>query len=141
MNVIDVNVLVALFRPEHALHATARAWWSDSGRFEPLTVPDVVWSGFARTVTNPRVFDPAATTDEAWSYVRWMTSQPMYRRYLDLFETMRHFERLCREVSATGNLVSDAYLAACATSLGGTVVTFDRDYRKFDGLRVLELSA
>lgn len=50
------------------------------------------------------------------------------------------FTNQCREASATANLVTDAYIAATAISLGATLVTFDRDFRRFDGLKVLELS-
>jgi predicted nucleic acid-binding protein len=36
--------------------------------------------------------------------------------------------------------VTDAYIAASAVTLGAGVVTFDRDFRKFDGVRILEPS-
>ena len=36
-----------------------------------------------------------------------------------------------------GNLVGDAHLAALALEHGATVVSFDRDFARFDGLRVL----
>ena len=42
------------------------------------------------------------------------------------------FER-CGE--ATGDLVPDAVLAALAVEHGGEVVTFDRDFARFPGLR------
>ena len=45
-----------------------------------------------------------------------------------------------RSAKASANLVTDAYIAAAAIALGATVVTFDRDFRRFDGLSVLELS-
>jgi len=141
VNIPDVNVLIALFRPDHAHHGRALRWWEVEALGDPLTVPDVIWSGFVRTATNPRAWESPATHDQAWSFVRSVMDQPSYARYLDVFDTIGHFGRLCREVGAVGNLVSDAYIAACATSLGAQVVTFDRDFRKFDDLRVLELSA
>jgi uncharacterized protein len=139
VNIPDVNVLVALFRPDHAHHRRALQWWEDDALGDPLTVPDVIWSGFVRTATNPRVWESPATHDQVWSFVRSVMEQPHYARYLDVFDTVGAFQRLCREVGAIGNLVSDAYIAACATALGARVVTFDRDYRRFDGLRVQEL--
>jgi len=141
VNLLDVNVLIALFRGESAHHSTAMAWWSQADAIgAPFTVTDPVWASFVRVVTNPRAFDVAATFDEAWAFVGTIRSQPTYRRYLDAFEPLHEFERLCRGTNATGNLVTDAYIAACASAIGATVVTFDRDFRKFDGLRVLELS-
>jgi len=42
-----------------------------------------------------------------------------------------------REVSATGNLVSDAHLVALMRASGvSSIWTQDRDLRKFDGIRV-----
>ena len=38
---------------------------------------------------------------------------------------------------AHGRLVVDAYLAALASEYGATVVTFDRDFARFDGVEVL----
>lgn len=142
MRLLDVNVLIALFREESVHHPTATAWWNEElATGEPFTVTDPLWASFVRVVTNPRAFNPAASFDEAWAFVGSVRAQPTYRRYLDAFEPLREFERLCRGVNATGNLVTDAYIAACASAIGATVVTFDRDFRKFDGLRVLELSS
>jgi predicted nucleic acid-binding protein len=41
----------------------------------------------------------------------------------------------CREGAASGDLVPDAYLAAVATVLGAELVTADRDFARFPGLR------
>ena len=38
---------------------------------------------------------------------------------------------------AHGGLVIDAYLAALASEYGATVVIFDRDFARFDGVVVL----
>jgi predicted nucleic acid-binding protein len=45
------------------------------------------------------------------------------------------FERMCGEGSARGNLVSDAYLAALVVDSGSELVTTDRDFARFPGLR------
>jgi predicted nucleic acid-binding protein len=37
-------------------------------------------------------------------------------------------------------LVTDAYIATSAVTLRAGVVTFDRDFRTFDGVRILEPS-
>jgi hypothetical protein len=47
------------------------------------------------------------------------------------------FERLCRESRARGNLIADAYLAALAIESGCEWVTTDRDYARFDGLKLV----
>lgn len=45
------------------------------------------------------------------------------------------FSRLCRDADARGNLVPDAYLAALAIESGSELVTTDRDFSRFRGLR------
>ena len=45
------------------------------------------------------------------------------------------FATLCREAKARGNLATDAWLAALAIEQGCTLVTTDRDFSRFRGLR------
>ena len=52
-------------------------------------------------------------------------------------ERVLGFWRLCREADARGNLVPDAYLAALAIESGSELVTADRDFRRFSGLRLI----
>lgn len=141
MNVLDVNVLIALYRAEHPHHETARSWWDDScGAGEPFAVPDLVWVAFARIVTNSRALAVPATFEQAWSFADAVMAQPTYLIFSAEPRTLAGFARLCQEVGATGNLITDAYIAASSAAYGATLVTFDRDFRKFDGLRVNELA-
>lgn len=142
MNIPDVNVLVGLFRPDHAFARAATAWWEESvGRGEPFTVPDLVWSGFTRVVTNGRIFEEPASFEEAQAFVGAVLAQPTHATWVAHPRTLEEFARIGADASVRGNLVTDAYIAACAATYGATVVTFDRDYRRFDDLRVHELSA
>jgi hypothetical protein len=45
------------------------------------------------------------------------------------------FVGLCRAAGARGNLVTDAWLAALAIDQGCTLMTADRDFARFKGLR------
>jgi hypothetical protein len=45
------------------------------------------------------------------------------------------FARFCREIGARGNLVPDAFLAALAIEAGCEIITCDRDFARFTGLR------
>jgi toxin-antitoxin system PIN domain toxin len=50
----------------------------------------------------------------------------------------RHAEilgRLLRSAGTAGNLTSDAHLAALAIEHGATVLSFDRDFARFDGVQ------
>lgn len=140
MNVIDVNVLVAMFLGDHVHHDSATQWWAgvaDEGA--SITVPDLVWVGFVRLVTNNRVVTTPATFEQARAFVEAVSAQPSYLAYGTDPAILRGFAQIGSQARARGDLVTDAYIAACATVYGAAVVTFDRDFRKFDGVRVIEL--
>jgi uncharacterized protein len=139
--VIDVTVLIALFRRQHEHHDAARRWWDESSRSRiSLTVPDLVWVGFLRIVTNRRIFDDPDDFAEAWLFTQALTSHPTYVAPAAGPRQLDGFAELCLEARCVGELITDAYIAAFARGLGAEVATFDRDFRRFRDLRVLELA-
>jgi uncharacterized protein len=140
VNLLDVNVLVALFRADLPQHPVAGSWWQEGlAAGEPFVVPDLCWTGFVRVVTSRRIFAEPASPEEAVSFAQAVRAQGSHLGNGHLPGVIDVFEQLCLESAASGNLVTDAYIAAVARTLGATVVTFDRDFRRFDGLRLLEL--
>lgn len=136
MRCVDVNVLVYAHRSESPSHAAFRAWL-DSARAtdEPLGVADVVLSGFLRVVTHPRVFQEPTPLETALEFAEALRASPATLR---LEPTDRHgaiFAGLCRAADARGNLVPDAWLAALTIEHGATLVTADRGFGRFAGLR------
>jgi uncharacterized protein len=43
--------------------------------------------------------------------------------------------RLLKSTGSAGNLTTDAHLAALAIEHGAVVLTFDRDFARFEGVR------
>lgn len=136
MKIPDVNVLVGAFHRGAVEHRVLRAWLErtvDAGEVIGLT--PFVATGFVRVVTNPRVFEIPSSVAEAHGHVAQLLTEAGARL---LPAGLRHWEifsRLCLEVGARGNLASDAAIAASAIEHGATVVTLDRDFGRFDGLR------
>ncbi len=136
MRLVDVNVLVHAFREDAPRHAALRAWleqlvYSDSA----FALSELVLSGFLRVVTHPRVFNPPTPLGKALEFVDALRGQP---NCLTVAPGERHwgiFTRLCRDADARGNLIPDAYLAALAIESGSELVTTDRDFSRFPGLR------
>ncbi len=142
MHLPDVNVLVAAHRPSHPHHATAFAWLTAAlNGDEPVTVPDAVWSGFVRVVTNHRVFERPTPLTEAIGFLHVLFSAPAFDLTPRTGREFDHFVAVAVDARAAGALVPDAYLAALAIGLGARLVTFDRDFRRFDRLHVVELRA
>jgi len=136
MRLVDVNVLVYAFRADAPGHAAHRAWVESLvASDEAYGVSDHVLAGFLRVVTHPRVFHPPTPIAPALAFVHAFRDRA---NAAHLAPGARHwgiFTRLCREAAARGNLVPDAWLAALAIETGCELVTTDRGFSRFPGLR------
>ncbi len=143
MVIPDVNVLVYSFRQDTPAHQPAYEWLAGSlgSPTEEVVVPDIVWVGFARVSTNPRVFAVPSTPNEVAGFAESVTQQPTYRAIPGLTVGIKPLFNLMTESDSRGNLVTDAYIAAVAKHLGATVVTYDRDFRRFDNLSLTLLQS
>lgn len=120
---LDVNVLVALFTPEHVHHEIAHAWFADHHEKGWATCA-VTENGFVRVVTQlPRArgdFRP----ETAVEYLRRFRASKTYQFWPDrvsltdtkVFETA--YIRGHRQVI-------DVYLLGLATAMRGCLATFD----------------
>ena len=124
------------FREAAPDHERYRTWLQDAfASDEPVGVSELVLSGFVRVVSHPRVFDPVATTKQALDFANAVRAQTAAVMISPQDRHWAIFERLCLAVGAKGNLVPDAYLAALAIESGAELVTTDRDFSRFPGLR------
>jgi len=133
----DVNVLIYAHRAESPEHAAYARWLTDTvnGR-EPFGLSELVLSSVVRIVTNPRVFKTPTPLETVLAFVRALLAQPNAVRLRCGPRHFQIFEQLCRETSASGKLVADAYHAALAIEHGCEWVTTDGDFGRFPGLRV-----
>lgn len=136
MLLLDVNVCVYAIRKDIPGHGGFHAWVDDAlNGDEPVGVSDLVLSGVIRIITNHRIFEQPSTTQQALDACQALRSSPVA---VSLQPGKRHweiFEALCRETSAKGNAVPDAYHAALAIENGATWITTDRGFARFTGLR------
>ena len=136
MRCVDVNVLVYAHRadlPEHADYRRLLEHLANDD--EPLGVPDAVLSGFARVMTNRRVFAEPTTSRQVWEAVDALLAAPAVMR---LRAGERHwllFRQLVDDVDARGNDVADAYLAAFALENNATWLSADRGFARFHRVR------
>lgn len=138
MIVLDVNILIAAFRQDHPHHDATRPWLAALlGGYDDVVVPDPVWVGFLRIVTHPNALIEPSSLDEAAAFITDVVSAPAYLTAPPFTESATRLVDLCRESQATANLVPDAYIASVALGYGCPVATFDRDFRRFDGLAIV----
>jgi toxin-antitoxin system PIN domain toxin len=134
--ILDVDVVVAASRSDHPRHGRVRPWlqevWDGERQF---SVPDIVWAGFVRIVTNRRIFAVPTPVEEAFDFLRAVRAQPGHVAVSPGERHLRLFEDLCRGAEAAGDLAADAYIAAIALEAGDELVSLDRDFARFPGLR------
>ena len=132
----DVNVLVHAFNPNAPRHAEYRDWLETvTSGAEPFGLSSIVASGFLRIFTNPKVFARPTAVDVAVDLMDDVRAAPAV---VPLEPGRQHwslFTGLCRQVSARGNAVPDAYLAALAIEHGCTWYSADRGFARYPGLR------
>ena len=137
MKLLDVNVLVDAFRPDAQGHdeAFAAVDLALRGREPVLILPEVA-VGFVRVVTHQGVFADPTTPREAMEALdAWSASRVVAIREAGPGRWAA-LSSLMAEREFRGNDVHDALLAAAALDLGATLVTSDRGFGRFVGLRV-----
>lgn len=136
MILIDVNLLVIAMDRDAARHPTAKAWLEALLQSEErVGLPWAVVIGFVRVATLPKVLLRPMTLDEALAQVNeWLALEGVSIVH-PTSEHDRHFAEACRIAKATGNLVTDAHLAALAMEHDCELASSDSDFAKFPGLR------
>ncbi|PVE05526.1 TA system VapC family ribonuclease toxin [Limnohabitans sp. Rim28] len=128
----DVNVLVAAFRPDHPHHRSARAWLDDAviqaanGRVSLMLLGTVV-TGFLRITTHPKIFRETDPLQDVSDFIDSLLSCPGVQ-FQPQGATWPHLRQVCLAQQATGNLITDAWIAATVMQSGETLCTFDRDF-------------
>ena len=136
MIVPDVNVLLYAFRDDLPAHEDYRGWLVDRlvGE-EAVALPGSVLAGFMRVVTHPMIFSPPTPPHEAAAFIEALRAAPSAVTPSLSASHIDTFLRLCSRANAKGSLVADAYLAAVAVELDAVLMTTDRDFARFPGLR------
>ena len=132
----DVNVLIYAFREGAPGHQEYKAWLGEVlAGDQAYAMSDIVLSGFLRVTTNPAIFDPAVPLQAALDFVQEVRSPPHCVPVIPGTDHWDIFVKLCRKTAARGNHVADAYLAALAIESGNELLTTDRDFSRYPGLR------
>ena len=136
MIIIDANILIYATVPTSAHHDRAQSWLDEqlSGTAK-VGIPWISLMAFLRLITNPRANALPISMGEAWGQVSdWLDSEVVWTPG----PTDRHesaFGKLLQSTNITGNLVTDAHLAAIAIEHGLTLCSADGDFARFRGLR------
>ena len=133
---MDANVLLYAVN-EDAPHHTAAHSWLDTALSdrEPIGFVWVVLLAFFRLSTRSGLFPRPLTLDEASGVVELWLDRPAA---VVVHPSERHLSLLrglLGSVGTAANLVNDAHLATLALEHGAEIVSFDRDFERFEGVR------
>lgn len=136
MKIVDLNILLYSVNRDDPHHDVARKLWENLlSSNEPVGLAWITLVGFVRLVTHPSVFAKPQTTIQAIEGVTAWLDHSNTRLVTETEDHWQALQELLIEVRVTGNLATDAHLAALAISRGATLVSFDTDFGRFTRLR------
>ena len=123
---LEVNVLIALFDPDHVYHDKAHIWWQ-TGQTDGWASCALTENGLIRIVSNPRYsavfqFRPA----EIIAKLSELAASTDHRFWNDDISLRDDTVFDAGRIHGPSQL-TDLYLLALASHHGGRLVTFDRD--------------
>ncbi len=121
---LDINLLIALFDPDHIHHEPAHDWFADHHRHGWATCP-VTENGFVRILANPAYGSAMPRAAELVSRLYRFCRSPNHQFWPDDI-SLRDEARFHRRVVGGHRQLTDIYLLGLATHRKGRLATFDR---------------
>jgi toxin-antitoxin system PIN domain toxin len=137
MVAVDTNILVYGFNSRSAEHERAVASLLELARSPSWGIPWIAAAEFVAVVTNPRVWKPAPSAEEALSALDVWLGTPGAQLLGELPSTWATFRRLAAAARVQGRRVHDARIAAVCIDHGVSELwSLDRDFSWYPELRV-----
>ena len=142
MKIADANVLINAANRDAREHLRARTWIESAlGGTEGVGFAWITILAFLRVGTRTGVLSKPLRISDAFAVLEdWL-----HARNAHLIQPggnhLAILRSLLQQSGTGGNLTTDAHLAALAIEHGAELVSFDRDFDRFDGLRTVILKA
>jgi len=135
----DLNVWLALTWPGHSHHRQAVHYWEQQAADQVLFCT-VTALGLVRLVSQPKLMGVAVkNAAEASALLHALCQQPGVQLAEPEHNGWEVFHQRLRGAELPARLCTDAHLAALAIANGWRLVSFDRDFERFEGLERLPL--
>lgn len=121
---LDVNLLVALFDPDHVHHDLAHDWFAANGSRGWATCA-LTENAFVRVVSNPAYGSPVRRPVELVDRLRQLCRSSDHRFWADTVSLRDAATFDCSRLAGARHL-TDVYLLGLARKHGGALATFDR---------------
>lgn len=133
---LDANVLLCAHHRQFPYHEQARSWLADIVAHAALVgIPWPSILAFVRISTHQRALEHPLDEITARSVVEGWLAQPSVRVPVPTDRHAGLFGDLLVRGKAGGNHSTDAHLAALAIEWGLVLVSADRDFARYPGLR------
>jgi toxin-antitoxin system PIN domain toxin len=133
---VDANLLIYAYDVSSPRHVAARQWLEEAlVGVEPVQFPLQSVLAFVRIGTDPRVFERPLDSTEAIAIVDSWLTRPTARLVTPGDGHWRILADVARAGQARGPRLMDAHLAALAIEHGATLMSADRGFARFPGLR------
>jgi toxin-antitoxin system PIN domain toxin len=136
----DVNVWLALTFDSHVHHPSAKVWFDAlSGKL--CFFCRMTQQGFLRLATNQQVFKThALTLSQAWQQYDVFRSDPCVSYVGEPANLEPHWRRFTERQTFSPKVWNDGYLAAFAQVGGLELVSFDKGFAQYTGIKCTILS-
>ena len=122
INLLDINMLIALTWASHLHYEKAHTWFAEHARTGWATCP-ITQSGFVRVSSNPNIIREAPSVKQAFSALKGLTAHPQHH-FLE--DSLSFADASFTQLLIVGHRqVTDAYLLALAAHHGAVLVTLD----------------
>ncbi len=139
IDLLDINVWLALVDENHVHHSTARQYWNEQ-LDQQAAFCRVTMLGLLRLSTQPNVLSRTLSNEEAWRIYRQYLAAPEVCFLAEPVQIEAQFAALTLSEAMPQRLWTDAYLAAFAMTSGCRLVSFDSDFKRFADLNFLHLA-
>lgn len=135
----DVNVWFALLQPNNDKHARSQRYWRSEAQHR-VALCQITVHGLLRLLTNhSATYGKPLSVQEAWSEVQALRSLTHVSYANETAASTPILNEWVKQSIFTPRMWADAHLAALAKVHDYRFVTFDRDFKRFEGVRVLIL--
>jgi uncharacterized protein len=122
----DVNVLIALFQPDHVHHQRAHHWWGKNQNSGWATCP-ITENGFVRIISQPKYPMPQ-TVPSAIKLLKMAKDATDHTFWPDA-ASLLEADQFNADDFTSHSQITDAYLLALAVRNGGRLVSLDPDIK------------
>lgn len=119
---LDVNVIVALFDPNHIHHDPAHQWFAEHRAYGWATCP-LTENGVVRVLSNPAYSSVAERTQDV---ARRMTTFRASGHHVFWPDDVSLCDTTLFSLTVGHRQITDVYLLGLATAHDGCLATFDR---------------